>query len=79
MDIDIIDHGCIVFLINIPFEIAALIFNILGMPGLIAINIMVLVWNIIHVGRCFLAQWANLEKGNDLHPDFQLTIRKYRL
>jgi len=67
------------FLINIVFEIVSLIFGILKMPGLLAIFILVLVWNLVHAGRCFLIQWANIEKGNDLHPDFEATIKKYKL
>ena len=66
-------------LINLPFEIAALILVILGDPGLIAVSVLVLVWNIINAGRCFLAQWAMVESGNDIHPDFEQTIKKYKL
>jgi len=67
------------FLINIVFEIAAVVCSAMGMSGLIGIYIMILVVNTIHAGRCFLGQWANLEKGNDIHPDFKSTIIKYKL
>jgi len=67
------------FLVNVPFEIVSLILDIKGECGIMAVSIMVLTWNIIHIGRCFLAQWANVEKGNDLHSDFQATIQKHKL
>jgi len=66
-------------LLNIPFCIIGLVLVLLGSPGLIAISILVLVWNILNVGRCFLAQWACKESGNDIHPDFETVIKQYHL
>jgi hypothetical protein len=66
-------------LCNIPFCIIGLILITLNAPGLIAISILVLVWNLLNVGRCFLAQWACKESGNDIHPDFESVIKNYQL
>ena len=65
---------------NLPFEIVALIFVILKAgDGSIAISVLVLVGNLLNVGRCFLASWARKESGNDIHPDFEQTIKRYKL
>jgi len=66
-------------MMNIPFATAALVLRILSSGGLIAIAVLVLVWNLLNTGRCFLQQWACKESGNDIHPDFEHVIRQYKL
>ena len=66
-------------LTNVPFTAVGLTLVILGDEGLIAVSILVLVWNLLNVGRCFLAAWAAVESGNDIHPDFDSTIKRYKL
>lgn len=66
--------------LNIPFAIISLVLLSLNKSsGLIAVSIFVVVWNLLNVGRCYLAQWANRESGNEIHPDFETTIKKYHL
>jgi len=67
------------FLLNSLFEIISLIFVIMGMSGVISVCVIILTWNVMNAGRCYLGQWSNLEKGNDLHSDFEKTIEKYVL
>ena len=66
--------------LNIPFQIIALILVIIQAgAGSIALSVLVLVGNLLNVGRCFLASWARKESGNDIHPDFEQTIKRYKL
>ena len=65
---------------NLPFEVAALILVIVKAGGgSIALSVLVLVGNLLNVGRCFLASWARKESGNDIHPAFEQTIKRYKL
>jgi len=65
---------------NLPFEVAALIMVIVDTSaGSVALSVLVLVGNLLNVGRCFLASWARKESGNDIHPDFEQTIKRYKL
>lgn len=65
---------------NLPFAIVALILVIVdSSSGSIALSVLVLVLNLLNVGRCFLASWARKESGNDIHPDFEQTIKRYHL
>jgi len=66
-------------LLNVPFTIAGLTLVLRGFPGLDAISIIVLVLNLLNVGRCFLAAWASLEAGNEIHSDFEETIQRHHL
>jgi len=66
-------------LVNVPFSIAGLVLVLTGSPGLDAVSIVVLVLNLLNVGRCFLASWACVESGNNVHADFERTIRFYHL
>jgi len=66
-------------LLNVPFAIAGLVLVLKGYPGLDAVSIVILVLNLLNVGRCFLAAWACVESGNDIHSDFQKTIKSYHL
>lgn len=66
--------------INLPFELVALIVVIMDAgDGSIALCVLVMVGNLLNVGRCFLASWARKESGNDIHPDFEETIKRYKL
>ena len=66
--------------VNLPFEIVALALVIVkDGDGSIALSVLVLVGNLLNVGRCFLASWARKESGNDIHPDFEQTIKRYKL
>jgi len=67
------------FLLNTLFEIASLVLIIIGTHGTMIISILVVTWNILNFGRCFLGQWSNVEKGNDVNDDFEKTIEKYHL
>ena len=65
---------------NLPFAVVALILVIVNSGvGSIALSVLVLVGNLLNVGRCFLASWARKESGNDIHPDFEQTIKRYKL
>jgi len=66
-------------LLNVPFTIAGLVLVLTGSPGLDAVSIVVLVLNLLNVGRCFLAAWACVESGNDIHEDFEETIKYDKL
>jgi len=66
--------------INLPFAIVALILVIVDSSvGSIALSVLVLVGNLLNVGRCFLASWARKQNGNDIHQDFEETIKRCRL
>jgi len=64
---------------NLPFAVVALVLVLTEKRGSIALAVLVLVGNLLNVGRCFLASWARKESGNDIHPDFAETIIRYRL
>jgi len=65
---------------NLPFALTALILVIASAGGgSIALSVLVFVGNLLNVGRCFLASWARKESGNDIHPDFEQTIKRYKL
>jgi hypothetical protein len=64
---------------NLPFAVVALVLVLTEKRGSIALAVLVLVGNLLNVGRCFLASWARKESGNDIHPDFESTIKRYRL
>ena len=69
-------------IINLPFLIINLILISVDKSkfvGMISVAVLIIVMNLLNIGRCFLASWANVESGNDIHPDFEQTIKKYNL
>mmetsp|Transcript_45746 Transcript_45746/g.76080 ORF Transcript_45746/g.76080 Transcript_45746/m.76080 type:complete len:312 (-) Transcript_45746:85-1020(-) len=68
-------------IVNVPFQIIALVLVIMPHNGRgpIVVPILVLVGNLLNCCRCSLASWARKETGNEYHADFEQTIKQLKL